>query len=180
MWSLNRSNHNMNDLTLKSLEISPDDRVLELGFGGGALLNEIISSNPQFAAGVEISDLAIRQMLQWNKDAVADGRLEIARGEEEAIPFPDGRFTKICCVNVVYFWDDTSAMLSEILRVLEPGGKFVVCYQPEGPNNRSVPPELIESNLHSAGFIDPVTCKGHDKQNGDFFCTTAVRPALKR
>ncbi len=150
---------------------------MELGFGGGELLNGIMSCGARFTAGAEISDLAVREMLRRNKDAVADGRLEIAKAEEASIPFPSGKFTKVCCVNVVYFWDDTSAMLDEIYRVLEAGGKFVVCYQPEGPNNKSVPPDLIESGLRSAGFIDPVTCEGHDKQNGDFFCTTAAKPA---
>lgn len=34
----------MNQLTLERLAIKPEDRVLEIGFGGGDLLNQILSS----------------------------------------------------------------------------------------------------------------------------------------
>lgn len=39
---LNRENSRMNGLTLKLLEIKNSDRILEVGFGGGVLLFEIV------------------------------------------------------------------------------------------------------------------------------------------
>src|SRR5260370_34609738 len=38
---LNRGNEAMNQLTLKCLELKPDDAVIEVGFGGGYLISQI-------------------------------------------------------------------------------------------------------------------------------------------
>lgn len=52
----------MNDFALKQLDLHPEDRVLEIGFGGGYLLEVIAKTgNPSFIAGVDPS-LGILQM----------------------------------------------------------------------------------------------------------------------
>jgi SAM-dependent methyltransferase len=44
----------------------------------------------------------------------------------EAIPFPDGSFDRAVAINVVYFWSDPVQALTEIRRVLRPGGLSIV------------------------------------------------------
>ena len=176
LWSLNRSNQNMNAVALKYLEISPKDEFLEVGFGGGALLNDIMHNSNISVAGVEISDLAIHEMTRRNKQAVKRGMLNLAKIEHSSIPYPSRKFTKVCCVNVVYFLDDLPLMLLEINRVLKAGGRLVVCYQEIGPNERISTSDMIEFQLDKAGFIDSVSRSNHDPQNGDFLCTTASKP----
>lgn len=174
---LNSSNRNMNAITFRSLEIVTADRVLEIGFGGGALLESIISTGPSFVAGAEISDVALQSMHKRRRRSISNGRLELVKIESNSIPYPAHAFTKACCVNVVYFWTDPALVLAEVFRVLDAGGKFVVCYEETGPDGRIFPLELVESYLNSAGFIDLLTVAEEDKRNGRYFCTTATRPA---
>ena len=165
----------MNTSTLDALAIRRDDRILEIGFGGGALLEAILLAEPDFVAGVEISDLALTETKRRLASVIASGRLELATNESEDLPFEAGAFSKVCCVNVVYFWDDPVAWMSEVHRVLQPGGRFVLCYQEAGPNDRKTPPERIEEALANAGFDVIQTDRGRDRHNGEFCCTTAQR-----
>jgi len=41
---LNRMNYSMNTLALEVLQLSPDDHVLEIGFGGGELMTRMASA----------------------------------------------------------------------------------------------------------------------------------------
>ena len=175
LWRLNKANHNMNAMTLDALAIEDRDRLLEIGFGGGALLEGMLRRGPESVAGVEISDVALARAQRRLAHAVASGKLELVAIEHENLPFNPGTFSKVCCVNVVYFWDDLSAMLSEVHRVLQAEGRFVLCYQQSGPNDRRTPPDRVERSLEDAGFQILATHGEHDKHNGDYFCTTAQK-----
>jgi len=43
----------------------------------------------------------------------------------EKMPFDDETFDVIYTANTVYFWRDAEKAVSEIKRVLKPGGKFI-------------------------------------------------------
>ena len=54
MKLLNQGNAGMNDVTFEQLNLQPEDSILEIGFGGGYLLNKIVASKiPAFVAGID-------------------------------------------------------------------------------------------------------------------------------
>ncbi len=173
LWRLNSANSDMNAATLKALAIKADDRILEIGFGGGALLEEIVRQKPQSVVGIEISQLAISKAQSRLSHAIADGTLKLGTLDGDTIPYEAGTFSKACCVNVIYFWDDPLAMISEVHRALQPDGQFVVCYEHVGPNERDTPVNWVEDCLRTAGFHRITTIRGVDRANEEFFCTTA-------
>jgi ubiquinone/menaquinone biosynthesis C-methylase UbiE len=96
---------------------------------------------------------------------------------DTSLPLDDATFSKVCCVNVIYFWPDVRAMMVEVLRVLHPGGSFVLCYAEGAPDRvNKIPPEMVERLLGDAGFSSQTTSHGHDRENGDYHCTVAVKP----
>ena len=42
------------------------------------------------------------------------------------LPFPDGMFDLVTAVETHYYWPDLVADMREVLRVLKPGGTFVL------------------------------------------------------
>jgi protein-L-isoaspartate O-methyltransferase len=68
LWRLNRVNSGMNQVALAALALSEGDRVLEIGFGGGALLDEmIVQRKALLVAGAERSQLASWRRDRWRR-----------------------------------------------------------------------------------------------------------------
>jgi len=70
--------------------------------------------------------------------------LDVHPAPAEALPFEEGRFDKAVSVNSLYFWPDPAAAFAELGRVLGPGGKLVLCFEP--------PEELRKWRGHVHGF----------------------------
>ena len=131
---------------LAQLALTPEDHLLEVGCGGGALLKEALKSGCR-AAAVDHSADMVRVAREANSDAIAEGRLEIVEASAESLPFPDARFTCAAMTGVLGFLADPVAALSEIRRVLASGGRLVVLGS--DPELRGTPgaPEPMASRL---------------------------------
>jgi ubiquinone/menaquinone biosynthesis C-methylase UbiE len=110
---------------LEELALKPDDYLLEVGCGGGALLRQALESGCR-AAAVDHSQEMVALALQSNRDTVAEGRLEIRLASAVRLPFADATFTCAAMTGVLGFLRDPVAALSEIRRVLVSGGRFVL------------------------------------------------------
>lgn len=123
---------------LDALALSPEDRLLEIGCGGGLLLREVVESGSQ-ATGLDHSEEMTRLARQRAPGA------EVVVGSAEKLPFEDRTFTAVAMSIVFFFLSDPAAVLSECRRVLAGDGRLAV--YTTGPELRGTPaaPEPIAS-----------------------------------
>jgi SAM-dependent methyltransferase len=126
---------------LDALALGPDDRLLEIGCGGGLLLRDAA------AVGATVTGL------DHSPDMVALARerapgAEVVEGRAEALPFGGGAFTAIAMSVVLIFFADPLAVLSECRRVLRPGGRLAA--YTTAPELRGTPaaPEPLAAHGH--------------------------------
>jgi ubiquinone/menaquinone biosynthesis C-methylase UbiE len=180
----NRRNRALNDLAFERLELSPSQCVLEVGFGGGYLLGRIASVvSDGFVAGVDGSPALAAAAQRRFRAPIASGRVEVHCGRAEALPLGDGRFTRACSVNSIFYWDDTSRVLSELHRVLQPGGLLVLCFTSRESLKRK---DFSRGGIHlydaadvapmleAAGFVRIRASRSSDRHR-DFWCVEATR-----
>lgn len=173
---LNKANRGMNALSLRSLPVSSSDHALEIGFGGGDLLDMILRAGALSVYGVETSDLAANLVSNRHRHTIDQGVLKLVVSDAASMPFENERFSKIYCVNVIYFWPDPDKVFREINRVTAASGQFALCYQAHGPDQVArFDPMQIEQSLLQAGFASVETIPCQDKWNGRYFCTIAGR-----
>jgi ubiquinone/menaquinone biosynthesis C-methylase UbiE len=122
---MNRINGKQYRATEEALSLDNAGKVLDIGFGNGFLLHCLAKSYDDEFYGIEISDDMLKAAAKRNRTAAVSGKMILALGNAEHLKFPDEFFDKIYTVNTIYFWDNLSAGLSEIHRVLKPGGAFV-------------------------------------------------------
>ena len=101
-------------------------QILDIATGTGDLALMMSQLNPEKIVGLDISE----GMLNVGKQKVAKANLsekiEMVVGDSENIPFPDNTFDAITVSFGVRNFENLDKGLTEILRVLKPGGKFVV------------------------------------------------------
>jgi ubiquinone/menaquinone biosynthesis C-methylase UbiE len=109
------------------LNLQAGDEVLDVGFGPGLsieILTEQVSGG--HIAGVDYSQVMLRQATARNRSAIEAGRVDLRYGSVERLPFPDSTFDKALSINSLQIWPDAMAGLREIRRVLKPGGTIAL------------------------------------------------------
>lgn len=106
-------------------DLHEGERVLDLGSGGGidVLLSARRVGVTGFAYGVDMTDdmLALARANAAKADAV---NVEFLKGEIEAVPLPDDAVDVVISNCVINLSTDKPAVLSEMFRVLVPGGRI--------------------------------------------------------
>ena len=127
-WLMTLANATPYALALQALRLRPADAVLELGFGPGAGLRRLAAAVSEGRiCGVDHSATMVEAALRRNRDAVAEGRMELRRGKFHSLPWGDETFDKALLVNVVYFFEPSGDDAREVYRTLRRGG-LVVAY----------------------------------------------------
>ena len=162
MRLMNRHNARLNAFATQMLHAGPDDRVLEVGFGGGSMLPHLLD-RVAFTAGLDRSIVAVRQARANFASSIESGRADFQQGSVESLPYEAGSFSRVVTVNTIYFWDSLDLGFREIRRVLAPGGEVAVGFLPREGMERMrnpadiftmrEPDEVIEA-LRRAGFED--------------------------
>lgn len=123
---LNRETQLSNDLALRMLEPEPGSEILEIGFGGGRALRHLLSMDPKRVTGVELSSTMVSEARRHFRTEIEAGRLQLAEGSADELPYPDAAFDRALSVNTIYFWPDPATGLGELRRVLRAGGRLVI------------------------------------------------------
>lgn len=96
-------------------------RILDVGCAGG-FMSEAIAKKGASVTGIDPAQDAIAAAREHAAGSGLDVRYNIGVGEE--LPYDDGEFDAVVCVDVLEHVADLSQTISEISRVLKPGGTF--------------------------------------------------------
>lgn len=121
-------NAGMNRFAVEMLDIQAEDQVLEIGFGHGHTIQMIAERAVSgFTAGIDISDVMVRQAAKRNEQLIESGHVELSQASVANIPYEFARFDKVLAVNNYQFWPNAEHNLTEIQRVLNQDGLLVLC-----------------------------------------------------
>jgi ubiquinone/menaquinone biosynthesis C-methylase UbiE len=141
-------NAKMNEFAVEMLDIQPDDQALEIGFGRGRTIRMIAErAKAGFVAGVDLSDVMVRQATRYNLDLIVAGRAELCQGSVADLPYECERFTKVLAVNNYQFWPDAELNLEEMRRVMREGGLVVICLRMHSTKRLALAPGFTEDEV---------------------------------
>jgi ubiquinone/menaquinone biosynthesis C-methylase UbiE len=150
------------------LEVQPNDRILEVGFGPGVGIELLAKAAPEgYVAGVDPSQEMVDQARDRNATAITSGHVDLRYGSAESLPFEDNTFDKTLAINSMQVWTDAAAGLREIRRVMKSGGRMALGFTPY-------------SGQQKVGLTDRLTVAGlteaHVAETDMGFCVLASKP----
>jgi len=117
--------------TVSLLELTPADRVLEIGCGAGRAIELVAARVLQgHVTGIDLSRVMVRAASRRNARAIGAGRAAVRQDDVTSLPFADHQFDKILSIHSVYFWPDPERAMAELARVLKPDGLLALTLSP--------------------------------------------------
>lgn len=112
----------MIDHIAHSINLSPNDRVLDVGCGLGATL---IHLNRHYGCeAVGLTPVAEQKNLAEQLARQQDAVIRVDLGHADALPYPDGSFDVVTFFESTCHFEDRQAFFKEVFRVLKPGGRI--------------------------------------------------------
>jgi len=151
--------------TAKVLDLQPDDKYLEIGFGSGLFIKKY-ASHVSRIAGLDYSEDMVKLASSINEHLVKSGKAEFKQGNVSNLPWNDNEFSVVVGIETFFFWSETETSLKEVFRVLEPEGRLVLemaynkddgrdhTKQIEKYNLKLYSGEEMETLLKESGFSD--------------------------
>lgn len=146
---------------LDALSLRPDDRLLEIGCGGGLLLSDVLALGAA-ATGIDHSE----EMVALARERAPGADVILADAEQ--LPFEAASFSAVAMSIVFFFFADPRAVLRECRRVSARSARLAVyTASPRLRGTPAVPEPLanqanfyeddeLEALARSAGFADVV------------------------
>jgi len=113
--------------TVRSLELRPGARVLDLATGTGDLAIMVSRMHPEVTlVGVDPSEKMLAVGQKKLVEAELTGRIELQVGDAQALKFPDNSFDGLCIAFGIRNVPDRLQGLREMARVTRPGGRVAI------------------------------------------------------
>ena len=135
-------------IIMEQLELKAEDRYCEIGCGGGVLLHMAMQT-AACGAAIDHSEDMVRLSREKNREFISRNRLEVVQGDAGALPWDRESFTACASANMFFFVEKPEKVLSEVCRVLAPGGRFVMVTAGKGILSRATFGWLYRLNTYS-------------------------------
>jgi demethylmenaquinone methyltransferase/2-methoxy-6-polyprenyl-1,4-benzoquinol methylase len=106
-------------------EVEPK-RILDIATGTGDFAIAALKLNPDEVVGVDISQGMLDMGIQKMKKKGHEKIIKMILGDSEKLPFEDGSFDALTVGFGVRNYENLEQGLSDMLRILRPGGKAVI------------------------------------------------------
>jgi ubiquinone/menaquinone biosynthesis C-methylase UbiE len=170
-WAMALKNRNRNLWAIEKMNIQPDDRILEIGYGPGNTI-KLISEKLRNGSitGIDHSEVMYKQASKRNSEGIKNKNVELLCGSAWDLMYPENTFDKIFASNVHFFWREPEEEFERLKTLLKIGGKFCLIFQPRWAKSEQEVKQIAnntKSQFVKTGFkinelsfkkMNPVTC----------------------
>jgi ubiquinone/menaquinone biosynthesis C-methylase UbiE len=111
--------------TLHEYKAHAGHQVLDIGCGNGYVLSRYAGEGAK-VYGIDLTQTGINLCRQRFHLRNLSGNFAV--GSAEDLPYPDNAFDVVCSMGVLHHTPDTERAVSEVYRVLKPGGRLIVMF----------------------------------------------------
>jgi demethylmenaquinone methyltransferase / 2-methoxy-6-polyprenyl-1,4-benzoquinol methylase len=111
---------------IRMLQTSQPKLILDVATGTGDFALEALKLNPDKVIGIDISEGMLEVGRRKMKERNLTEKIELQLGDSENLPFEENKFDALIVAFGVRNFENLEKGLSEMLRVIKPGGTVVI------------------------------------------------------
>jgi demethylmenaquinone methyltransferase/2-methoxy-6-polyprenyl-1,4-benzoquinol methylase len=104
------------------VDCGPEDSVLDVATGTAAVAIELVRQKGCRVVGLDQSPEMLANARVRIEEAGLGDRISLVEGSADEVPFPDASFDALSFTYLLRYVEDPAATLSELARVVRPGG----------------------------------------------------------
>ena len=117
---------------IKQTTISDNYRILEIGYGGGSTIKNILALNKNLEIhGIDISKESYRTAQRVHSDSIRKGSVQLKIGNVENIPYQNNYFDRVFAIQTHIFWKDIKKSFQEVYRVMSSNSTLIIASEKE-------------------------------------------------
>ncbi len=152
------------------LQLNPEKHALDLGCGVGGMLRHVARQSGAKITGITLGENEVQQANQLIGAEGLSEQCHVVQGDSQAMPFESESFEGVFAVYALKYYPDLSRVLSEIHRVLKPGGRLVaycLCKSRKYDDNQPEQRKLLNDFEYSTAMPPLHTVDGTIKTAAD-------------
>ncbi len=107
------------------LRVQPGKLALDLGCGVGGMLRHVARHSGAEITGITLGENEVQQANELiERDGLSE-QCQVVQGDSQDMPFESSSFDGVFAVYALKYYPDLNRVLSEVHRVLKPGGRLV-------------------------------------------------------
>ena len=117
---------------IKQTTISGNYRILEIGYGGGSTIKNLLALNKNLEIhGIDISKESYRTAQRVHSDSIRKGSVQLKIGNVENMPYQNNYFDRIFAIQTHIFWKDIKKSFQEVYRVMSSNSTLIIASEKE-------------------------------------------------
>jgi ubiquinone/menaquinone biosynthesis C-methylase UbiE len=161
---MNEDHKNISEFAFECVDVGCDDRILDIGCGGGVNIEKFLKLTSANVDGLDHSETSVCESMKRNRKEVAAGRCRLIQADVSDMPIDDGSYDLVSAFSTVFFWPDLSETFREVRRIIRANGQFMIAQGTDGTNPKDeewvdtikginvYTAEELEGYLLNAGF----------------------------
>jgi ubiquinone/menaquinone biosynthesis C-methylase UbiE len=150
---MNSWHSKLTDWGLSHASVPTNATILDIGCGGGRTIAKLAAiARDGKVFGIDYSEDSVAIARRTNAKLIDTGRVDVRVASVAQLPFGDDTFDLVTAIETHFFWPDLLSNMREVLRVLKPGGTFVIIAEVyKGAQNLTA--KLAEKYVKHAGML---------------------------
>ncbi|KKK37780.1 hypothetical protein WQ57_11415 [Mesobacillus campisalis] len=162
---MNLENKKINRWTIRQLNPHKGDTILEIGYGPGYAINELMETKRRITIhGIDLSSKMKQMAERKNRDYIQQGRVRLYSGD--IIDYePSHLYDKVFSVNNYPLWEHQEQSLKKIYDMMSIEGRIALTVQPredgaDETTTRTLGAKM-QKDMEEAGFKDVSVAYGN-------------------